>query len=72
MTDCWITEGKKNGEKKGGIDDNLVDLDITVKYKNGETKTLHGVDKTVAGRHQDQELKFTSLNQYQSILYLPT
>ena len=31
-----------------GIKDNLVDLRTTVKYKNGETKTLHGVNKTVS------------------------
>ena len=33
---------------KEGIDDHLVDLRTTVKYKNGETKTLHGVGKTVS------------------------
>ena len=26
----------------------MVDLRTTVKYKNGETKTLHGVNKTVS------------------------
>ena len=31
-----------------GIKDNLVDLRTTVKYKNGETKTLHGVNKTAS------------------------
>ena len=32
---------------KEGIDDNLVDLNTTVKYKNGEPKTLLEVNKTV-------------------------
>ena len=38
---------------KEGIDDNLVDLNTTVKYKNGETKTLLDtctqVEKTIEG-----------------------
>ena len=43
---------------KEGIDDNLVDLNTTVKYKNGETKTLLEVNKTVSLEDiKDQDFK---------------
>ena len=48
-----------------GIKDNLVDLRTTVKYKNGETKTLHGVDKTVSLEDiKDQDFEVVSLASY--------
>ena len=50
---------------KEGIDDNLVNLTTTVKYKNGETKTLHGVDKTVSLEDiKDQDFEVVSLASY--------
>ena len=48
-----------------GIDDNLVHLNTTVKYKNGETKTLLGVDKTVSLKDiKDQDFKVICLASY--------
>ena len=48
-----------------GIDDNLVHLNTTVKYKNGETKTLLGVDKTVSLEDiKDQDFKVICLASY--------
>ena len=52
--------GSSTGSKtvKEGIDDNLVDLNTTVKYKNGETKTLLEVNKTVSLEEiKDQDFK---------------
>ena len=50
---------------KEGIDDNLVDLKTTVKYKNGETKTLHGVDKTLSLEDiKDQDFEVVTLASY--------
>lgn len=50
---------------KEEIDDNLVDLNTTVKYKNGETKTLHGVDNTLSLEDiKDQDFEVVSLARY--------
>ncbi|CAH3046737.1 unnamed protein product [Pocillopora meandrina] len=54
---------------KEGIDDHLVDLRTTVKYKNGETKTLHGVGKTVSLEDiKDQDFEVVSLASYDIII----
>lgn len=48
-----------------GIDDNLIYLNTTIKYKNGEMTTLHGVDNTLSLEDiKDQEFKVTSLAKY--------
>ena len=58
---------------KEGIDDNLVELTTTVKYKNGETKTLHGVDKTVSLEDiKDQDFEVVSLARYNLIIVTGT
>ena len=50
---------------KEGIDDNLVNLTSTVKYKNGGTKKLLGVDKTVSLVDiKDQDFEVVSLASY--------
>ena len=54
---------------KEGIDNHLVDLRTTVKYKNGETKTLHGVGKTVSLEDiKDQDFEVVSLASYDIII----
>ena len=54
---------------KEGIDDHLVDLRTTVKYKNGETKTLHGVGKTVSLEDiKDQDFEVVCLASYDIII----
>ena len=54
-------------------DDNLVELTTTVKYKNGETKTLHGVDKTVSLEDiKDQDFEVVSLARYNLIIVTGT
>ena len=54
---------------KEGIDDHLVDLRTTVKYKNGETKKLHGVGKTVSLEDiKDQDFEVVSLASYDIII----
>lgn len=48
-----------------GIEDNLVHLNTTVKYKNGETKTLHGVDNTLSLEDiKDQDFEVVTLAKY--------
>ena len=49
-----------------GIDDNLIDLNTTVKYKNtGETKQYHGVDKTISLEDiKDQDFEITITARY--------
>ena len=54
---------------KERIDDHLVDLRTTVKYKNGKTKTLHGVGKTVSLEDiKDQDFEVVSLASYDIII----
>ncbi|PFX19061.1 hypothetical protein AWC38_SpisGene16546 [Stylophora pistillata] len=58
-----ITAG--NQTMKERIDDNLVYLNTTVKCKNRETKTLHGVNNTLSLEDvKDQEVRVTSLAKY--------
>ena len=58
---------------KEGIDDHLVDLTTAVKYKNGETKILHGVDKTVSLEDtKDQDFEVVSLASYNMIIVTGT
>lgn len=46
---------------KKEIKDNLVDIRTTVKYKSGETKTLHGINNTMSLEdnriHQESRLR---------------
>lgn len=54
-----------NQTMKERIDDNLVYLNTTVKCKNRETKTLHGVNNTLSLEDvKDQEVRVTSLAKY--------
>ena len=58
---------------KEGIDDNLVELTTTVKYKNGETKTLHGVDETASLEDiKEQDFEVVSLARYNLIIVTGT
>ena len=51
----------------------MVDLTTTVKYKNGETKILHGVDKTVSLEDiKDQDFEVVSLASYNMIIVTGT
>ena len=58
---------------KEGIDDNLVDLRTTVKYKNGETKTLHGINNTVSLEDiKDEGFEIVSLARYNTSIVTGT
>ena len=51
----------------------MVDLTTAVKYKNGETKILHGVDKTVSLEDtKDQDFEVVSLASYNMIIVTGT
>ncbi|XP_022800962.1 uncharacterized protein LOC111338712 [Stylophora pistillata] len=55
----------RNQSMKEGVADNLVDLKTTVKYKNCETKTLHGINNTVSLEDiKDQDFEVVSLARY--------
>ncbi|PFX19059.1 hypothetical protein AWC38_SpisGene16544 [Stylophora pistillata] len=61
----YLNELAGSQAMKKGIDDNLVDLKTPVKYKNGETKTLHGVDKTLSLEDiEDQDFEVVTLASY--------
>lgn len=51
---------------RDGIDDNLIDLKTTVKYKNtGETKVYDGVDNTISLEDiKDEDFEITTTAQY--------
>ncbi|PFX19056.1 hypothetical protein AWC38_SpisGene16543 [Stylophora pistillata] len=56
---------------KEGIDDGLVDLKTSM--KNGETKTLHGVNKTMSLEEiNDQNFDFVSLARYNIVIVTGT
>ena len=58
---------------KEGIDDNLVNLRTKVKYKNGETKTLHGINNTVSLEDiKDQGFEIVSLARYNNSIVTGT
>ena len=51
----------------------MVDLRTTVKYKNGETKTLHGINNTVSLEDiKDQGFEIVSLARYNTSIVTGT
>ena len=69
----WVAFKHVQESWKEGIDDHLVDLTTAVKYKNGETKILHGVDKTVSLEDtKDQDFEVVSLASYNMIIVTGT
>ena len=57
----------------GGIDDKLLELNTTVKYKNRETLTRHGIDNTVSLEDiEDQDFEVTCRARYNTSIITGT
>ena len=65
-----LKKSSKSRRLREGIDDNLVDLKTTVKYKStGRTVQLHGVDNTVSLEDiKDQDFEVTTTARYDTTI----
>ena len=68
-----LGDSKASRNLKEGIDDNLVELNTTVKYNNGQTLTRHGINNTVSLEDiKDQDFEVTSRARYNTSIVAGT
>ena len=68
-----LGDSKASRNLKEGIDDNLVELNTTVKYNNRQTFTRHGINNTVSLEDiKDQDFEVTSRARYNTSIVAGT